>query len=97
MPKKKDLLIFDMDQTILYLDTEFSCVEKYAPDLFREMNGNLYVKDHWIEFNNYLYKRMKDNNVTWEKISQYFKEMKFSPKFEEVFKYINKISPSMIV
>ena len=88
MSKKKDLLIFDMDQTILDLDTEFSCVEKYAPDLFREMNGNLYVKDHWIEFNNYLYKRIKDNNVTWEQIFQYFKEMKLSPKFEELFNYI---------
>ena len=92
MSTKKNLMIFDMDQTILDLDTEFSCVEKYAPDLFKEMNGDLYVKDHWIEFNNYLYKRMKNNNVTWEQISQYFKDMKFSPKFEELFNYIKNNS-----
>ena len=93
MSKKKNLLIFDMDQTISDLDTEFSCVEKYAPDLFKEMNGDLYVKDHWIEFNNYIYKRMKDNNVSWEQISKYYQEMKLSPKFEELFKYIkNNIS-----
>ena len=59
MSEKKSMLIFDMDQTIVDLDTEFSCVEKYAPDLVKEMNGDLYVKDHWIEFNNYLYERMK--------------------------------------
>ena len=86
--ENKHLMIFDMDQTILDLDTEFSCVEKYAPDLVKEMNGDLYVKDHWIEFNNYIYKRMKNNNVTWEQISQYFKDMKLSPKFEELFNYI---------
>ena len=88
MSSKKNLMIFDMDQTILDLDTEFSCVEKYAPDLVKEMNGDLYVKDHWIEFNNYLYKRMKNNKVTWEQISQYYKGMKLSPNFEELFNYI---------
>ena len=88
MPKKKSMLIFDMDQTIVDLDTEFSCVKKYAPDLVKEMNGDLYVKDHWIEFNNYLYERMKKNNVTWEEIVKYFQEMKLSPKFEDLFNYI---------
>mgnify|MGYP002626548602 FL=1 len=83
MSKKKIMLIFDMDQTIVDLDTEFSCVEKYAPDLGKEMNGDLYVKDHWIEFNNYLYKRIKKNNVIWEGIMKYFQEMKLSPNFED--------------
>ena len=92
MSQKKILIVFDMDQTILDLDTEFTCVEKYAPDLVKEMNGDLYVKDHWIEFNNYLYKRMKNNNVTWEQISQYFKDMKLSPNFEELFNYIKNNS-----
>ena len=93
MSKKKNLVIFDMDQTIVDLDTEFSCVEKYAPDLFKEMNGDLYVKDHWIEFNNYIYKRMKNNNVSWEQITQHFKDLKLSPKFEELFNYLkNNVS-----
>ena len=92
MSTNKNLMLFDMDQTILDLDTEFSCVQKFAPDLFQEMNGDLYVKDDWIEFNNYLYKRMKNNNVTWEQISQYFKNMKFSPNFEELFNYIKNNS-----
>jgi pyridoxal phosphate phosphatase PHOSPHO2 len=92
MSKKKSMLIFDMDQTILDLDTEFSCVEKYAPDLVKEMNGDLYVKDHWIEFNNYLYERMKKNNVTWEEIVKYFQEMNLSPNFEDLFNYIRNNS-----
>ena len=92
MSKKKLLIIFDLDQTIVDLDTEFSCVEKYAPDLVKEKNGNLYVKDHWIEFNNYLYTRMKKNNITWEQISKYYKEMKLSPKFEDLFNYIKNNS-----
>ena len=56
------------------------------------MNGDLYVKDHWIEFNNYLYERMKKNNVTWEEIVKYFQEMKLSPNFEDLFNYIRNNS-----
>ena len=56
--QNKHLVIFDFDQKIIDLDSEFSVVEKYAQDLYKEKNGDLYVKDHWIEFNNYIYTRL---------------------------------------
>ena len=55
---KKHLFAFDFDQTIVDLDSEFSMIEKYAQDLYKEYNGNFYVIDHWIELNNYMYKRI---------------------------------------
>ena len=55
---KRHLIIFDLDQTIIDLDSEFSMVEKYAQNLYQERNGDLYVKDHWIEFNNYIYTKI---------------------------------------
>ena len=35
---------------------------------------------------------MKKNNITWEQISKYYKEMKLSPKFEDLFNYIKNNS-----
>ena len=87
---KKHLLIFDFDQTIIDLDSEFSMVEKLAPDLFKEMNGDLYVKDNWIEFNNYLYSRIKQNGYNYNDVKEYLSFLKLSPNFEELFEYIRK-------
>ena len=92
MLQKKKLIIFDMDQTIVDKDTDYSCIEKYSPDLCKEMNQALLEKVHWIEFNNYLYTKMKNKNITWEQISQFFKDMELSPNFEELFNYIRNNS-----
>ena len=92
MSKKKNLIIFDMDQTIVDKDIDYSCIEKLSPDLCKEMDQALLDKVHWIDFNNYLFKRMKKNNVTWEQISQFFKNIELSPKFEELFTYIKNNS-----
>ena len=82
MPKRH-LVIFDFDQTIIDLDSEFSMVEKYAPDLYKEKNGDLYVKDHWIEFNNYIYTRIIQNGFTYEDVKKHFQSLNLSPKMEE--------------
>ena len=87
---KKHLFIFDFDQTIIDLDSEFSMVEKYAPDLYKERNGDLYVKDHWIDFNNYIYTRIVQNGYTYEEVLNHFNSLKLSPNMEELFDYIRQ-------
>jgi len=87
---KKHLFIFDFDQTIIDLDSEFSMVEKYAPDLYKELNGDLYVKDHWIDFNNYIYTRIVQNGYTYEEVLNHFNSLKLSPNMEELFDYIRQ-------
>ena len=86
--QKKHLVIFDFDQTIIDLDSEFSMVEKYAPDLYKEKNGDLYVKDHWIEFNNYIYTRLVQNGFTYQDVKKYFQSLDLSPKIEELLNYL---------
>ena len=87
---KKNLVIFDFDQTIIDLDSEFSLVEKYAPDLYKEKNGNLYVKDHWIEFNNYIYTRIIQNGYNYEDVKRYFSSLELSPNMEELLIYLKE-------
>ena len=87
---KKHLFIFDFDQTIIDLDSDFSMVEKYAPDLYKELNGDLYVKDHWIDFNNYIYTRIVQNGYTYEEVLNHFNSLKLSPNMEELFDYIRQ-------
>ena len=89
MPKRH-LVIFDFDQTIIDLDSEFSMVEKYAPDLYKEKNGDLYVKDHWIEFNNYIYTRIIQNGFTYEDVKKHFQSLNLSPKMEELLNYLRE-------
>ena len=81
---KKNLVIFDFDQTIIDLDSDLALVEKYAPDLYKEKNGNLYVKDHWIEFNNYIYTRIIQNGYNYEDVKRYFSSLELSPNMEEL-------------
>ena len=88
--KKKHLVIFDFDQTIIDLDSEFSMVEKYAQDLYEEKNGDLYVKDHWIEFNNYIYTRLVQNGFTYQDVKKYFQSLDLSPKIEELLNYLRE-------
>ena len=87
---KRHLFVFDFDQTIIDLDSEFAMVEKYAPDLYKEYNGDLCVKDHWIEFNNYIYTRIVQNGYTYEDVIKFFHSLKLSPNMEELFDYIRK-------
>ena len=68
---KKHLFAFDFDQTIVDLDSEFSMIEKYAQNLYKEYNGNFYVIDHWIELNNYMYKRIIQNGYTYENVIKF--------------------------
>ena len=89
MPKRH-LVIFDFDQTIIDLDSEFSMVEKYAPDLYKEKNGDLYVKDHWIEFNNYIYTRIIQNGFTYEDVKKHFQSLNLSPKMDELLNYLRE-------
>ena len=87
---KKHLIIFDFDQTIIDLDSEFSMVEKFAQNLYKERNGDLYVKDHWIEFNNYIYTRIIENGYTYEDVKNHLSSLQFSPKMEELFNYLRQ-------
>ena len=89
MPKKH-LFIFDFDQTIIDLDSEFSMVEKLAPDLYKEYNGDLYVKENWIEFNNYIYTRIVQNGYTYEDVRNYLQSLKLSPNMKELFNYLKQ-------
>ena len=88
--KKKHLVIFDFDQTIIDLDSEFSMVEKYAQNLYKEKNGDLYVKDHWIEFNNYIYSRIVENGYTSEDVKKYFQTLKLSPNMDILLNFLNQ-------
>ena len=88
--EKKHLVIFDFDQTIIDLDSEFSMVEKYAKNLYEEKNGDLYVKDHWIEFNNYIYTKILENGYTFEDVKMYFESLNLSPNMEELFDYLRE-------
>ena len=88
--QKKHLVIFDFDQTIIDKDSEFSLVEKYAQNLYKEKNGDLYVKDHWIEFNNYIYTKIVENGYTYEDVKKYYQSLKLSPKMEELFNYLRQ-------
>ena len=89
MPKKH-LFIFDFDQTIIDSDSEFSMVEKLAPDLYKEYNGDLYVKENWIEFNNYIYTRIVQNGYTYEDVRNYLQSLKLSPNMKELFNYLKQ-------
>ena len=86
---KKHLVIFDFDQTIIDLDSEFSLVEKYAQNLYKEKNGDLYVKDHWIEFNNYIYTRIVENGYTYEDVKKHFQSLKLSPNIDILLNFLN--------
>ena len=96
---KKHLVIFDFDQTIIDLDSEFSLVEKYAQNLYKEKNGNFYVEDHWIEFNNYIYTRILENGYTYKDVKDYYKSLNLSPKMEELLNYLrqNKLKFETII
>lgn len=87
---KKHLVIFDFDQTIIDLDSEFSLVEKYAKDLYKEKNGDLYVKDHWIEFNNYIYTRIIENGYKYEDVKNHFQNLRLSPNMEVLLNYLRQ-------
>ena len=87
---KKHLVIFDFDQTIIDLDSEFSLVEKYAQDLYKEKNGDLYVKDHWIEFNNYMYTRIIENGYKYEDVKNHFQNLRLSPNMEVLLNYLRQ-------
>ena len=87
---KKHLVIFDFDQTIIDLDSEFSLIEKYAQNLYKEKNGDLYVKDHWIEFNNYIYTRIVENGYTYEDVKKHFQSLKLSPNMDILLNFLNQ-------
>ena len=89
--QKKHLLIFDFDQTIIDVDSEFSMVEKLCPDLFEErIKGDLYLKYKWIDLNNYIYTRLKQNGYNYKDVKEYLTSLKLSPNFKELFEYIKK-------
>ena len=87
---KKHLIIFFFFLKIIDLDSEFSMVEKFAQNLYKERNGDLYVKDHWIEFNNYIYTRIIENGYTYEDVKNHLSSLQFSPKMEELFNYLRQ-------
>ena len=90
--QKKHLLIFDFDQTIIDVDSEFSMVEKLCPDLFEErIKGDLYLKYKWIDLNNYIYTRLKQNGYNYKDVKEYLTSLKLSQNFKELFEYIKKI------
>ena len=84
------MVIFDFDQTIIDLDSEFSLVEKYAKDLYKEKNGDLYVKDHWIEFNNYIYTRIIENGYKYEDVKNHFQNLRLSPNMDILLNFLNQ-------
>ena len=87
---KKHLITFDFDQTIIDLESEYTMVEKYAQDLFKEINDGLYSNFNWVEFNNYIYTRVVKNGYTYEDVVKFFNSLKLSPNMEELFDYIRK-------
>ena len=88
--KKKTLLIFDFDKTIIDVFSEFNLVENMLPEFYKERNGNLIEKD-WIPFNNLFYKKIKEKGYKWEDVKKYYEENYiFTPNFKELFEYLKK-------
>ena len=85
---KKYLIVFDFDQTITDKDTEFSAIEYFTPDFYKENEHELYTQKDWLSFNNLLYSKMKEKGFNWEIIKKYYEDLNLSPKMEELFKFI---------
>ena len=88
MLNKNYLLIFDFDKTIIENDLEHEITKEFLPEIYKEKNGNLYSVKNWISFNNYLYKKMKEKNITLKNIQNKIKTLNLSPKFYELFEFI---------
>ena len=85
---KKYLIVFDFDQTIIDKDSEFSAIEYFIPEFYKENESELYHQKDWLSFNNLLYTKMKENGCNWEIIKKYYEDLKLSPKMEKLFKFI---------
>ena len=86
--QKKYLIIFDFDQTIIDKDSEFSLIEKYTPEFYKEHESELYKCENWISFNNEIYRKMKEKGYNWEFIKKYYENLKLSSKMDLLFQFI---------
>ena len=86
--RKKYLIVFDFDQTITDKDSEFSAIEYFIPEFYKENEHDLYNKKDWLSFNNLIYTKLKENGFNWEIIKKWYEDLKLSPKMEELFKFI---------
>ncbi len=85
---EKILLLFDFDKTIIQKDVIHSLTLHFIPELYHKMNGFLYKVNPWIPFNNEIFKEMKKNNVTIEKLKEQMGKFELSPNFNELFNFI---------
>jgi 2,3-diketo-5-methylthio-1-phosphopentane phosphatase len=85
---EKTLLLFDFDKTIIKNDVIHTLTLHFIPELYHKMNGFLYKVNPWIPFNNEIFKEMKKNNVTIEKLKEQMGKFELSPNFNELFTFI---------
>ena len=85
---EKTLLLFDFDKTIIKNDVIHTLTLHFIPELYHKMNGFLYKVNPWIPFNNEIFKQMKKNNVTIEKLKEQMGKFELSPNFNELFTFI---------
>ena len=85
---EKTLLLFDFDKTIIKNDVIHTLTLHFIPELYHKMNGFLYNVNPWIPFNNEIFKEMKKNNVTIEKLKEQMGKFELSPNFNELFTFI---------
>ena len=95
---KKNLLIFDFDETITDQDSEY---EQAKMTLSKEEYKKIIQMDDedYYEAFNYFFKKMKDIGLTLKDINGNLEKLKLSPKMEELFDYlgINKSKYEIII
>ena len=88
--KKKFLLIFDFDETIIDQDSEEEILKNiFSKKEFDKIITELGNLDFFDGFN-YYFKRMKQLGITLKDLNSNLEKIQLSPKMKELFDYLRK-------
>ena len=86
---KKNLLIFDFDETIMDQDSEYEQAKMTLPKEEYKKIMKMDDEDYYDAFN-YFFKKMKDIGLTLKEIKSNLEKLKLAPKMGELFDYLRK-------
>ena len=87
--KKKILVVLDLDFTILSKNSDYVFLDYLKPDSFNYIEEKRKVSKNWANHMQEVYKKLKNDNVSIEKVKERVENIPFNPGFHEFFDLIN--------
>ena len=89
MATKKDLIIFDMDQTITKNDTYQYCVKNLCPkEEYEDIVKIAKTRNNWIILFNRLYSYLQKEGKGIEDVKKVLETLEINPGMKELFDYL---------